>query len=327
MLVNATPYAAQDVPYVDKDGQEVVIGIVKATFELLRTGKVVPAQEPSPVRLADLPYDPEAQMSSIFLPSDVADRKQGTDVVVVGDMISPQPVQMMDGGLAVGNTSFPIRMHGPRVFHKGLTGMAIGPAARFERLPLKYELCYGGTAADYSLMEHRNPVGRGVAKRTSDLNETPAPQIEHPARPHRSASDEHEPWCFAPIASYWSPRKDYFGTIDEVWKETRMPLMPADFDLRYNNFAPPALLFPNGVRAGTPFAVLGMHEQGLIKFELPEFRTKFIGVYENGQYELTGYVDTVLIEPNKRRFELVSRGTFPLGRTNLLRELRIDLER
>lgn len=153
MLVNATPFPAQDVPYVDKDGQEVVIGIVKATFEVLRTGKVVRAEAPSPVRLVDEPSD------------------------------------------------------------------------------------------------------------------------------------------------------------------------------RYNNFAPPALLFAQGVAAATPVAVLGMHEQGLVRFELPEFRTKFIGIYENGQYELDGYVDTVLVEPNRRRSELVSRASFPLGRTNLLRELRIDLHR
>lgn len=327
MLMNATPFPAQDVPYVDKDGQEVVVGIVKATFEVLRGGRVVPAAEPSPVRLVDEPYDPEAEQSSVRFPSDVGDRKQGTDVVVVGDFISPGPTTMLDAGLTVGPASFPIRVHGPRVFHKGLTGMAIGPAGRFERLPMKYELCYGGTSADYSEVEPRNPVGRGVAKKVSDLDETMAPQLEHPARPHRSASDRHEPWCFAPIPSHWSPRKEYFGTVDEVWKETRMPLMPADFDERYNNFAPPFLQFARGVPAGLPIAVVGMHLEGLVKFELPELRTKFIGVYENGKYELDGYVDTILIEPNRRRIELVSRGSFPLGRTNLLRELRIDLMR
>lgn len=327
MLVNATPFPAQDVPYVDKDGQEVVIGIVKATFEVLRTGKVVRAEKPSPVRLVDEPYDPKAEMSSVKLPSDVADRKRGTDVVVVGDFVSPGPTAMLDGGLMVGKASLPIRVHGPRLFHKGLTGIGIGPAAKFERLPMQYELCYGGMSADYSEIEPRNPVGRGVVKKTADLNETLAPQIEHPARPHRAASDKYEPWCFAPIPSYWSPRKEYFGTVNDVWKETRMPLMPLDFDERYNNFAPPALLFSEGVPEGTTVAVLGMHEGGVVRFELPEFRTKFIGVYEKGQYELDGYVDTVLVEPNRRRFELVSRASFPLGRTNLLRELRIDLHR
>jgi hypothetical protein len=217
-------------------------------------------------------------------------------------------------------------VHGPRLFHKGLTGMAIGPAAKFERLSMQYELCYGGTSADYSVVDSRNPVGRGVAKKPADLDATLAPQIEHPARPHRSLSDVHEPWCFAPIPSHWSPRKEYFGTVDAVWQETRMPLAPADFDERYNNIAPPALLFAQGIAAQTPFALLGMSEQGLFRFELPEFRPKFVGVYENGKYELNGYVDTVLLEPNRRRFELVSRASFPLGRTNLLRELRIDLQ-
>jgi hypothetical protein len=327
MLVNATPFPAQDVPYVDKDGQEVVIGIVKATFEVLRTGKIVRAAEPSSVRLVDEPYDPKAEQSSVLFPSDVADRKQGTDVVVVGDFISAGPTTMLDAGLTVGPASFPIRVHGPRLFHKGLTGMAVGPAARFERLSMKYEFAYGGTSPDYSEVEPRNPVGRGVAKKTADLDGTLAPQLEHPARPYRSAADKHEPWCFAPIPSHWSPRKDYFGTVDEVWKETRMPLMPADFDERYNNFAPSFLQFARGIPAGASIAVLGMNAEGLVKFDLPEFRTKFIGVYENGKYELDGYVDTILIEPNRRRIELVSRGCFPLGRTNLLRELRIDLKR
>src|SRR5438874_1464247 len=151
---NATSFAALDVPMPDHEGRPVVVAIVKATFTVLPSGRLVPADKQRPVRINDDLYDPDRPESSIRLPTDVC-----------------------------------------------------------------------------------------VAKRKRDLVGKPAPQIEHPARPHRTADDDHPPVGLGAIRSHWSPRLERAGTFDEVWEKTRMPAMPADFDVRANNQAHPSLLF------------------------------------------------------------------------------------
>jgi hypothetical protein len=327
MLVNATPFAARDVAYIDSAGSEVVVAIIKATFELSPSGRVVPASEPAPIRLADVPWYGDVEQSSVRYPSDLADQKVGADVIVVGDAISPRPVEVLDVGIRVADTVVPIRVHGPRVFYSGVLGPTIGDAASFERETLQYEKAYGGTASDYSAVEARNPVGTGLAKSSDELIERSAPRIEHPARPHRSWFDRHAPWGCGAIASHWAPRREHFGTLDDDWQKHRMPLPPLDFDYRYYNVAHPALQLALPIGSGMGVGIIGMHENGALNFELPEFRPIFTGIYGTGSCRKLAEIDTLLLEPNVGRFELVARASFLLGRTNLLRELRIDLER
>ena len=45
----------------------------------------------------------------------------------------------------------------------------------------------------------------------------PAPQIEHPARPHTCASETYEPVGFGAIGTHWSPRRKFTGTLDDLW--------------------------------------------------------------------------------------------------------------
>src|SRR5690606_6620298 len=147
--------------------------------------------------------------SSLLFPSDIGLRKRGTDVVVVGDAVSPTPVTSFDIGVEVRDTVVPLRVHGPRVFYDGPTGATPSPAQPFTRMPVAYELAYGGTSADFGAVELRNPVGVGVARRDADNIGQRAPQIEHPARPHTTASDRHPPVGFGAIMTHWSPRREY----------------------------------------------------------------------------------------------------------------------
>jgi hypothetical protein len=323
---NATTWLAQDVPYVDPIGREVVIAIVKATFEISRDGVVVPAEEPSEIRLNDEVWDPEDERSSLRIPSDVAVEKKGTDVVVIGEAIAPKPVAEIDVAVRVGATTAPLRVHGPRFFHRGLAGVTIGPAAKVERVPLRYEKAFGGATPDGHTVEERNPSGLGVAAREADLIDTPAPQIEHPARPHKSARDRHPPMGYGAIMSHWLPRRRYAGTFDDRWKETRMPLLPADYDVRHGNVAHPALLFEAGVAPGTAISILGVGE-GFFGFELPRLPVVVRALYAvSGRRTVCPSIDTVLVEPGRRRVEVVARCAFPIGRgRDVLGEVRVDV--
>lgn len=323
-FANSTPYLALDVPLEDHDGREVVVAIVKATFTLSPSGKLVLA-EPAPIRPGEIVEDPEATDGSLRYPSDLCIEKVGADVIILGDAVSPRPVEAMDVAVKVRDTTVPLRVHGERVFYRGATGVMIGPAARFERMPIVYERAYGGTAADQWIVESHNPAGVGVAADPKDLVDRPAPQIEHPARPHRSASDKHPPVGLRAIRTHWSPRKELCGTFDAAWEATRAPMMPADFDVRFNNVAHPSLQVP-ALAAGDAIAVLGMSESGVVRFELPDLGVRIVGRSErSGRRETRPQIDTVLVEPGERRVEITLRQGFPLGRgLDRLREIRVE---
>jgi hypothetical protein len=329
MFANATPYSAIDVPLTDPNGRDVDVVVVKATFTVRPDGRAVPADEPSPVRTADVPWDPENPRTSLRYPADVCIEKAGTDVIVVGEAISPKPVAAMDVAVKVRDVSAPLRVHGERLFYRRVVGLSIGPAAPFERMPIVYEKAYGGASDDWAVMEARNWSGVGVAKSDADLDGRPAPQIEHPARPHKGSGDKHPPAGYGAIGPHWSPRRERAGTFDEAWRTTRMPLMPLDFDLHANNAAHPSLLLEQPVAPGDEVGVLGMSEGGTLSFKIPELpvilRARFD---QSGKVAVRPVIDTLLVEPGARRFELVVRKAFPMGRgRDVLRELSADIDR
>ena len=324
-IANTTPYAVQAVPYLAPDGSETVLVVVKATFRKTG-GRILLSDDQVPVRIAEVPGYPDAPESSVRYPSDVGGEKRGTDVVVVGSAVSSRPVKAAGVAVRVRERTVGLRVHGERLYYRGLTGVAVSAAAPFERKPIEYERAYGGTTADFAIVERRNPVGRGVARRASDLVDRPAPQIEDPAEPITGAGGSPEPVGFGAIASHWLPRSDFFGTLDDAWKATRMPLFPLDFDERYFNVAHPRLQFQRHLDGSDAIAVLGMHTEGLWRVELPTMRVTIRGIRDDGaRLSAQPPIDVVLVEPEAERIEMVARHLLPKGRgRTLLREVGVD---
>ena len=325
---NATPYVALDFPTMDQNGVAVVTAVVKATFDILEDGRIVASEEPIPLRANDVPLDPDKPTGSLRVPTDLCVEKRGTDVIVVGEAIARTPVKVMDVAVKVRNLTVPLRVHGERVFYQGISDVSIGPAASFERKQIVYERAYGGMSEDFLVIEERNPAGVGVEKRKRDLIGRPAPQIEHPARPHKSAGDKHAPVGFGPIMTHWLPRRSYAGTFDEVWKETRMPVMPRDFDVRHNNAAHPTLQLDEPLTRGDRVTIVGMTESGLLSFEIPPWPVLIRARFDrSGKLIERPTIDTLIVYPAERRFEVVMRKTFAAGRgQDVLREIQIDLD-
>jgi hypothetical protein len=325
-VANASPFAALGCAYVAPDGLDVVLVAVKATFVQRADGRWVVADEQVEVRAGDVANFPDATDSSVRYPADSTYLKRGTDVVIVGEAISPKPVTHLDVAARVRDRTVVLRVHGERLYYRGAMGVAVGPAAPFERKPIVYERAYGGTDPSGSALDPRNPVGRAFAKNAASLVDTPAPQIEDPAHPITSASDRPTPVGFGATGPGWQPRVGYAGTFDETWRRTRIPLMPLDFDLRFNNVAHPSLQFDRHLVPGDPIAIMGMTEGAPLQLEIPRLSIVLYGRYEDGRVvEARPPIDTALIEPLDRRLELTLRHAFPMGRgKRLLREVRVD---
>ena len=141
--------------------------VVKQRFRVSPADKVARASG-AKVNVADVPWDEDApEKSSVKLASDLCLVKPATDVLVTGSAIAPggARVKQLDVALRAGAIQKALRVYGPRIWVKGLVGLALSAPEPFEGVELRWENAWGGrddTDPRKPLEEPRNPAGRGV---------------------------------------------------------------------------------------------------------------------------------------------------------------------
>ncbi len=305
-VANATDFVVFPTSLYGQDGERVV-AIVKSTWVLgpERKGRprelvFAPRELQRGVRFADVPWGDPAT-SSIRYPADLAIDKPGTDVVIVADACAPggRPEPHIDVKIEVGPLERMVRAHGPRAWSS--KGTAVGASTATPRVPLRWELAFGGrdeVELGVFIEEPRNPVGRGVVADRAKLEGAPAPQIEAVELPIRSVEDSPVPVGIGALGRHWEPRRSHMGTYDPAWLDTRAPLLPKDEDPRYALFAAPGLHERTPLRGGESVTLVNLSPRAsLLHFSLPRYR---VGV----AFEVKGQVlqaaevpiDTVLID-------------------------------
>lgn len=319
-LRSGTRAAVVMVPNLGADGAMELITIVKEQFAVDAQMRVTRTGD-AEVRLADVPWDedhPEA--SSIRFPADLSPRKPSTDVVVVGDAVTPDeaPRTELDVLVRVGPVSRALRVFGMRVWYEGAAGLTLTTPQPFTRVPLRWELAFGGydgSDPERPVEDARNPLGRSVARDARTLVDKPGPQIEDPQALFGISTTRPAPAGVGAIGRHWLPRRQYAGTYDALWTRTRMPLPPTDLDARFHQSAPPELVTPTYLRGGESVEVLHMNREGALRFELPRLAF-FVGMKLLGGAltEFPPALDTVLLRPTERLLEMTWRSVIPLPR-------------
>jgi hypothetical protein len=310
-LFNQTPYAAERNWTRDKHGVHWWIVAVRATFDLARDGRVSLADEQLPPVLAP-EYFGEPGKSSLRYDSDLLAAKPATDLLLLVNAHAPagRAVPTVPVGLRVGPLQKQLLVHGERVYRSGVTGLTTSAPEPFITRPIRYELAFGGIDLSDSdprnhRIDERNPVGRGLARRTAQLADRPAHAIEYPGANPASSG----PAGFGPIDSAWLPRRALAGTYDERWERTKKPLLPDDFDPAY------ALSSPTDQRLATPLVggerveLVNMTPQGRLVIELPRISLAFASRFGSRRKPHPPKLATVLIEPEEQRLSLVWQST------------------
>jgi len=302
-LDNRTDFIVFPHVLMDRDGEKLVT-MVKATFECpsLQGGALAlaPRKRRRGLRLKDFPWDDKKPTPTAY-PADVCIRKPATDVVFVTRAHAPggAPVPSFDAYAQVGELRKAITVHGLRVWEVG--GNALPPGRPIAELEVRYDYAWGGfddSDPKKPVEEVRNPEGMGYVRDPGVLSDRPAPQIEDPAAPIRSWRTRPPPAGLGPIGRHWQPRREYAGTYGATWKERRAPLLPADFDDRYNQCASPGLLADPPLRGGEEVKLLNLvRGGGPTLFALPrvavaiEFRSK-----DAEPQSFRPHLDTVVID-------------------------------
>lgn len=317
-LINATRFQAAFTLGVEKSGRERLLVVVKATYRLPREGELpVLSDAQLPLALADA-FSGDPATSAPLQEADFAPVKQYCDVLLIGSAYAPNgaPATRVPVGLRVGAWTKQFAVVGERSWSASATGLRATAPAPFTRMPVSYDVAFGGTdARDPDPRKHvwfrANPVGRGYHPRpgSAHLDGLPLPNTEELDRPVTRPDADYLPMAFGPVGRGWSQRLPFAGTYDQAWLDRRHPLLPEDFDERYYQSAPAdqQIALP---RKPMPVALANLTADGVRRFEMPCPAVPITFFPIRGDHEtLPGQLDTIVFEPDQERFSLVWRAS------------------
>lgn len=328
---NRTPFNAALAVFADARGVETAYLAVKAAFQITPEG-LRPTARPVPLLPGDV-YWGDPALTGLRAAGELTLTKPATDVVVLGSAVARgEGVRAMPVSLRVGPVASTLLVFGPRRWQKqGLQWKPSDPDV-FDRVPLRWDLAFGGfervaPGEVAKAFEPRNPVGRGfIGDRESGFDDRPLPQIEHPEQRLQDPGDRPPPVGWAPIPPHWSPRRDYAGTYDAAWQKGRAPFLPADFDPRFLQTAPPALVAPGYLVGGEPVQLAGCLPGGqTLAFELPRCTLGTVFLFKGAELDITPVLDSIILEPDQLRVQLIWRAALAVDKHLLkLSEVRVD---
>ncbi|MCM5680087.1 DUF2169 domain-containing protein [Schlegelella sp. S2-27] len=315
-LDNRTPFAADRAWVRDRDGTEIWLVAVKASFTLQPDGRLKVADEQPPVTQAPR-HNGKPGGSSLQYDTDLPRTRLTTDVILNGCAHAPraEPVASLDVGLAVGPVVKMLRVFGDRIWQ----GRSMSSPRPFTAMPLVYERAYGGRDAragtpEAPSLDVRNPVGTGWIEAAEHADGTPLPNVEDPRALIRHWNDRPAPAGFGAIACHWQPRASLAGTYDDHWEQTRLPLLPDDFDDRHYQCAPLDQQAPQFLRGGEPVTLRNLTlGGGDVRFHLPRVHLAFETFFRAGEQvaHAPPRLHTVILEPGEARVSLVWHTSLP----------------
>jgi hypothetical protein len=316
---NLTPFSVELLVFPDASGQEISLLVISACFTEDSSGLLAPWMSQPPVRVADEHFGDPAS-SSIRHEADVALCKPFVDVIVNGSVHAPngEPTVSVVVELHVADLHKKLRVQGDRKRSWLLLG-AVSPFRRpFQRMPIIYERAFGGTDSRSSNPKRHktyrwNPVGTGFRRQLAKLPgiDSDGPNIADIGARYGFA--RKSPAGFGVIGRSWPPRINYAGTYDAKWLKNQWPLLPADFDPRYNQCAPEDQQ-SRTILGGEEVRLVNLTPEGEWRFRLPKLDVPIHLFYDDRQVEASPRLDTVIMEPDLRCVMLSARLAIPVER-------------
>ena len=324
---NQIGYPHEFTTATDVAGHVWLVVVVKGTFDFPDTpgGEVRQSAEQVPLVFADTQTG-EPGYSATLWETDFAFRKPRCDVIANGYAYAPggRPAERVPVGIKVGNWSKLFEVIGHREWR------AIGPVFTstspqpFIKIPITYDNAWGGVdkldREDKLPASHKyNPVGTGWsrAKNQRFIPGLRLPNTQAVGEEIRSPFGDYKPMSFGPMGRGWPGRIEFGGTYDQNWIDNVFPFLPADFDDRYFQMAPPDQQIDHP-RDGEEVQLINLTPQGRESFRLTNTILP-VTLFRNGSptFEAMLSPDTILFDPENRRFSLVWRTSQRIKRSIL----------
>ena len=236
--------------------------------------------------------------------------------------------------LQVGTMSKSFNVVGDRVYNAGALYITVSDPKPFTKLPISYNNAFGGVdKSNENPAKHRfyplNYAGVGYHDDTSakQINDKPLPNTEEVGRGVSRPGGGYNPMAFGVVGRAWKQRVQYAGTYDQKWIDDHYPFLPKDFDPRYFQAAAAdqQIEYPKG---GKEVVLTNLTPQGRTTFRLPKTKLPIVWVLrDDTAREAQAVVDTIIVEPDEKRFMMVWRTSQPLRRTIFEVPAHCDWER
>ena len=243
------------------------------------------------------------------IPSDLAIRKDGMDVLALGRAYHPE---LAGGGesrvsLSVGDETRQLRIFGERTWYRTHAGhWAISEPIPFSLLDLTWSNSFGGRSFDdfgNDVQHALNPEGKGVIGCEDAIEHTSLPNIEDPAELVCAWTDQPRPFNIAPAPKAIA--------IDHE------QAMPATAQLKREPYRVPAELWNDAVarfrfhdvERGSLLTLAGMSEQPLHAIVPALALTARVHLGPTSS-SVPLQLDTVLFLPESKRCTFTWRGAF-----------------
>ena len=312
-----------------RDGRELVVVAIKATFTIPEPGEVPPlATEQLNLVEADQ-FSGTPGQSAPLHDSDFAHHKARCDVLLNGNAYAPggRPATVFGVGIKAGSMSKILKVVGDRVWQGSPAGATASEPAPTSVIPVSYDRAFGG--ADVTRGEEgdirtylANPVGRGYGHYRDGIEEKPLPNTEEIGVAVVDPSGRYRPMAFGPIGRGWQPRVSFAGTYDQKWLDERSPFWPDDFDYQYFQSAPAdqQIPYPAG---GEQIVLKNLTPRGHAEWRLPDLAMPVLFIPHRARArQVAAAADTILIEPDFHRFSITWRATY-LARKSCFELMRI----
>lgn len=312
-LLNVTPFAAAILPAQDRDGRDLAVAAVKATFLFTARGEVSRAPpDAQPLVLAADAHFGDPATTSVRVAGDATPAKPGTDVAVVGHAYG-RGRKEIEAGFQLRDLRKTVVVSGPRQWVAGFPVVIAGPVA-FERVPLRYEQAFGGTSEDAGRPAPfpENPVGVGFAKALVDR--APLPAVEARNGRVRAPRDHPSPGGLGFVPQGWRQRSRFAGTFDGAWEKGRRPLFPEDLDERFWNAVPQDQVLRPKLAGGERLVLLAVHPDAeTVTLTVPRVALTATFRIRHADTTLPMTADTLLVEPDEGRLAITYRAILPVG--------------
>lgn len=333
-LRNYTPFSPLVFESRDRRDRELMVLVLRGTFDIIPGQPLRPCADQDPVLEADQHWS-KPESSSLRLESDLAPLKLRSDIHLIADAHSPgagrRPSWIVE--IKIGQLQHRLRVTGARSWTRGSGHWQLSSPLPAQVVPLRYENAFGGTF-EYEDGQGRqtavfedNPLGKGfvLPHRLGETQSVEAPQIEDPDDPVLELGQPHPPQGVGPIARSWNPRRARAGTFDEQWKQQRWPRLPDDFKEAHYNSAHPSLVYPGYLRGDEQVTFKHLSPDGLMDFSLPGYAVFVLVRHEDGSMiPAPTQLDTAVFDVPRSRCHLTWRFTMLRGPTVRVLEARME---
>jgi len=328
-IINSTKYSVETTQTFDGNWEPNALVVIKASYDFPKENDQELTLSEEQCQIMDTDIDEgEPGFSTPFFENNWSFLKPKCDVVLKATAYPPKGYDkdILPVGFKVANRQKMAWVQGQQVWQKNSYGkMALSKKQPLASTPITYSRTYGGSwianddqPEEFNAYFLENPVGSGFAESQHlDFLDGKAAPCIFPENTDFKANKKFKPISFGPIGRHWTPRSQYAGTYDQNWLDNVFPKWPADFDSRYFQCAPEdqQIDYPNGSEV---IELHNMHpERPFISFKLPHnLKIPMVALLESREVkQIISKVDTIEIDADAQKINLVWRGALPLKRS------------